>query len=116
MNKIPFSAGAGTALLAVCVVLCLNSASASTRAIRTGLQTSQGASPGADYPAPVEGDFLIHDFRFEDGENLPELRLHYRTIGALKRDVSGRASNAVIILHGTGGAGTQFLSKQFAGV
>jgi homoserine O-acetyltransferase len=69
-----------------------------------------------NYPAPVEGDHVVRDFQFESGEALPEVRLHYRTIGTLERDAAGRARNAVLILHGTGGAGTNFLSAQFAGV
>jgi homoserine O-acetyltransferase len=70
----------------------------------------------ADYPAPVEGDFVIQNFRFQNGEELPELRLHYRTIGTPMRDSAGVVRNAVLILHGTGGEGTQFLSAQYAGV
>ncbi len=63
-----------------------------------------------------EGDFLVHDFHFRSGESLPELRLHYTTLGAPERDASGRVTNAVVILHGTGGDGHQFLRPQFAGV
>lgn len=70
----------------------------------------------ADYPAPVQGDFILKDFRFESGEVLPELRLHYLTIGTPKQDASGLTSNAVLILHGTGGSGAGFLSNQYAGV
>ncbi len=66
-------------------------------------------------PAPVEGDFTIRDFRFESGETLPELKLHYRTLGTPGRDAAGMVRNAVLILHGTGGTGAQFLSRQFAG-
>ncbi len=66
--------------------------------------------------SPVEGDFSIRDFRFESGESLPELRLHYRTLGKPLRDAAGKVTNAVLIMHGTGGAGSQFLSRQFAGV
>jgi homoserine O-acetyltransferase len=69
----------------------------------------------ADYPAPTEGDFTIRDFRFTSGETLPELRLHYRTLGRPQRDAAGRVANAVLILHGTGGSGTQFLRPEFAG-
>jgi homoserine O-acetyltransferase/O-succinyltransferase len=65
---------------------------------------------------PAQGDFVIHNFKFESGETLPELRLHYRTLGTPRTDARGVVRNAVIILHGTGGAGTQFLSEQFAGV
>ncbi|MBK9707383.1 MAG: alpha/beta fold hydrolase [Acidobacteria bacterium] len=66
--------------------------------------------------SPAEGDFSIRDFRFESGETLPELRLHYRTLGKPVRDAAGKVTNAVLIMHGTGGAGSQFLSRQFAGV
>ena len=36
----------------------------------------------ADYPDPTDGDYVIRDFRFASGEVLPELRIHYRTLGA----------------------------------
>jgi homoserine O-acetyltransferase len=69
----------------------------------------------ADAPTPAEGDFVIRDFRFASGEMLPTLRIHYRTIGKLVRDGKGRARNAVLILHGTGGSGAQFMRADFAG-
>lgn len=68
----------------------------------------------AEYPAPKEGNFTIHDFKFKSGESLPELRLHYMTIGQPARDAQGRVTNAVLIMHGTGGSGKNFLSPQFA--
>jgi homoserine O-acetyltransferase len=64
----------------------------------------------------VQGDFIIRDFKFDSGETLPELRLHYRTLGTPKRDSSGIVRNAVLIMHGTGGSGSGFMSDQFAGV
>jgi homoserine O-acetyltransferase len=73
-------------------------------------------SLGATYPAPIEGDFVVRDFRFESGETLPELRLHYTTIGSPVRDASGVVQNAVLVLHGTGGSGRGFLSENFASV
>jgi homoserine O-acetyltransferase len=69
----------------------------------------------ADYPTPIEGDFVIRDFRFATGATLPELRLHYRTLGKPRRDAQGVVRNAVWIGHGTGGDGTQFLRAEFAG-
>jgi len=74
------------------------------------------AAPATAAPvvAPKEGDFVARDFRFRSGEVLPELRLHYTTLGEPKRDASGRVTNAVMVLHGTGGTGKQFLSPQFA--
>jgi homoserine O-acetyltransferase len=59
-----------------------------------------------------EADFRITSFRFESGETLPELKIHYRTLGKLQRDGKGHATNAVLILHGTGGAGTQFVGSK----
>ena len=67
-------------------------------------------------PAVQQGDYVAHDFHFRSGETLPELRLHYRTLGTPHRDAQGHVDNAVLILHGTGGAGTQFLAPYFAGV
>src|SRR6185295_12770009 len=69
----------------------------------------------ADYPAPTEGDYTIHDFKFASGETLPELRIHYRTIGTLKKDAKGKTSNVVLIMHGTTGSGAQFIRPEFAG-
>ena len=63
-----------------------------------------------------QGDYIAHNFKFGTGETLPELRLHYRTLGQPKRDANGHVSNAVLILHGTGGSGAQFLGPHFAGV
>jgi len=65
---------------------------------------------------PTEGDYVSHDFRFKSGETLPELRLHYITLGKPERDANGKVTNAVLILHGTGGSGRQFLAPQFADV
>jgi len=81
-----------------------------------GQPQSTAARPEVNYPAPVEGDYVIQNFRFRSGEQLPELKIHYRTIGEPKRDGAGGVNNAVLIMHGTGGAGTQFLSPPFAGV
>ena len=69
----------------------------------------------AQTPTVTEADFVIRDFRFNSGETLPALRMHYRTLGTPRRDASGRVRNAVIVLHGTSGTGAQFLSPQFAG-
>ena len=65
---------------------------------------------------PVEADYVAPNFHFKSGETLPELRLHYSTLGKAERDSAGKVKNAVLILHGTGGSGHQFLSPQFADV
>jgi homoserine O-acetyltransferase/O-succinyltransferase len=63
----------------------------------------------APFPAAVEGDYTIHNFKFHDGETLAELRLHYYAIG------NPSSPNAVLIMHGTGGTGRAFQSQQFGG-
>jgi homoserine O-acetyltransferase len=62
----------------------------------------------ADYPAPKEGSWVVRDFRFQSGETLPELRLHYTTVGA-------PGGEPVLILHGTTGSGSGMLTSAFAG-
>src|SRR5215467_13264192 len=69
-----------------------------------------------DYHNPDQGDFVVKDFQFKSGERLPEVRLHYYTLGKLQKDSTGRARNAVIVLHGTGGSGRQFVTDNFGGV
>ncbi|HEY6153633.1 MAG TPA: hypothetical protein VIW07_07845, partial [Candidatus Udaeobacter sp.] len=69
----------------------------------------------ADYPTPAEGDFTIRDFKFQSGETLPELRLHYRTLGKPEKDAEGKTTNAVLVMHGTTGSGAQFIRPEFAG-
>jgi len=66
-------------------------------------------------PAASEHDFVLRNFRFASGETLPELKLHYRTLGTPRRDSAGVVRNAVMILHGTGGSGAGFLSRTFGG-
>lgn len=66
---------------------------------------------------PVKrGDFTIRNFHFGDGETLTQLRIHYCTLGTPVRDASSKVRNAVLILHGTSGAGDNFLTDDFAGV
>src|SRR5690349_9821775 len=69
----------------------------------------------AEYPAPVEADYVIRNFKFSTGESLPELRIHYRTLGTPQKDAKGLVRNAVLIGHGTGGSGAQFIRPEFAG-
>jgi homoserine O-acetyltransferase len=58
---------------------------------------------------------VLRDFRFKSGEVLPELRIHYTTVGTPAKDSRGGVRNAVLILHGTTGSGRGFLSPTFAG-
>lgn len=70
----------------------------------------------AQTPAVTQADFSTRDFTFQSGEKLPELHQHYRTLGAPQRDSAGNVTNAVMVLHGTGGSGAQFLVPQFTGL
>ena len=77
--------------------------------------TASPARAQAPLPAPAEHDFVTRNFRFGSGETLPELNLHYRTLGTPRRDSAGVVRNAVMVLHGTGGSGAGFLSRTFGG-
>jgi homoserine O-acetyltransferase len=58
---------------------------------------------------PVQGDIVLKNFKFASGQSLPELKMHYRTLGQPMRGKDGKVNNAVLILHGTGGAGSNFV-------
>ena len=88
---------------ALCAALCVGSGTASAQATAAASRA-------------IESDYVVRDFHFESGENLPELRLHYTTLGKPRRDAQGKVDNAVLILHGTGGSGRSLLNEHFAGV
>lgn len=79
---------------------------------------ASAAAQAATVPAKTwptrEGDVVLKDFHFHDGESLSEVRIHYTTLGAPHRNAAGEIDNAVMVLHGTGGDGHQFLRPQFA--
>jgi homoserine O-acetyltransferase len=79
------------------------------------LLLSSSALSAADYPTPTERDVVLKDFKFTSGEQLPQLRIHCRTLGEPRRDAQGVVRNAVLILHGTTGTGGQFIRPEFAG-
>ena len=83
--------------------------------VALGLAIVVSPVQAADYPEATSGDFVARDFRFASGETLPKLRVHYRTLGAPRKGASGKVENAVLILHGTTGSGSQFLRPEFAG-
>ncbi len=103
-------------MLIVLATLALQAAAApatapvATAPVATGTTRSE---PATRWPMQ-EADFRIRDFRFANGQSLPELRIHYTTLGRPHRDAKGEIDNAVMVLHGTGGSGRQFLVPQFA--
>ena len=66
------------------------------------------AAKAADYPAPKQGEWIARDFKFHTGEVMPELRMHYTTVG----EPTGQP---VLVLHGTGGSANSMLTPDFAG-
>jgi homoserine O-acetyltransferase/O-succinyltransferase len=66
------------------------------------------AAAAADYPAPRQGDWIARDFKFHTGATMPELRLHYTTVG----EPTGQP---VLVLHGSGGDASRMLTAEFAG-
>ncbi len=78
------------------------------------LAASLATSAGAAVYSPAGGDFVLRDFRFQSGERLAELKMHYSTLGKPHRNASGQIDNAVLLLHGTGGDGLSFMRPRFA--
>src|SRR3954462_7050047 len=66
------------------------------------------AAFAADYPAPKQGDWIAKDFKFHTGETMPELKLHYTTVGK-------PTGQPVLVLHGSGGSAASMLTPTFAG-
>jgi homoserine O-acetyltransferase len=88
------------------IARCMTTAWLTTAAVAAHAQTS--------VPVPSEGDFIVRNFVFASGEMLPELRLHYRTVGTPRKDETGSITNGVLILHGTGDSGAGFVDPRFA--
>src|ERR671921_1779143 len=78
------------------------------------LVAAQTAAPPARTWPIREQDVILKNFRFRDGESLPQLKIHLTTLGQPHRNAAGQIDNAVMVLHGTGGDGKQFLRPQFA--
>src|SRR3954466_213294 len=80
----------------------------SPAALSAALALSSFTAMAADYPAPKQGDWIAKDFKFHTGEVMPELKLHYTTVG----EPTGKP---VLVLPGTGGSGASMLTPAFAG-
>jgi homoserine O-acetyltransferase/O-succinyltransferase len=82
----------------------------------TALSQGRGGGAPPNYPVAKEGDYIAQNYTFTTGETLPEVRIHYTTVGTPVKDANGMVLNAVIVMHGTGGSGRGFLSATFGGV
>ena len=96
--------------MALVWVLMLYAVAASAQAMSGSAQ-----APAASWPVK-DGTYVIKDFRFGSGEVLPELKLHYLTLGTPHRNAAGHVDNAVLLLHGTGGSAHSLLVPQFSSV
>ena len=79
------------------------------------LFSATASAQPAPFPSPVEADFIARDFAFNSGERMAEVKIHYRTVGTPRKDADGVVRNGVLILHGTGGSGSGFLSATYGG-
>ena len=80
----------------------------SSAALAAAFALTSLTAVAADYPAPKQGQWIAKDFKFHTGDTMPELRLHYTTIG----EPTGQP---VLVLHGPGGSATSMLTPAFAG-
>jgi len=97
--------------------MLLYSLSAASQTSSTSQAGKSNTTPAqaATWPA-VDGTVLLPNFRFGTGESLPQLKLHYLTLGTPHRNTSGRVDNAVLLLHGTGGNAHSLLNPLFSNV
>lgn len=79
------------------------------------LSLAAAGLPVLAHAQPRGGDFVLPSYTFADGKTLQQVKLHYTTLGSPRRDAQGRTTNAVLVLHGTGGNGAGFLGAGFAG-
>jgi homoserine O-acetyltransferase len=67
-----------------------------------------------NWPNYQEADFILKDYRFSDGKVLPELKLHYRTMGVPQKNAAGKIVNGVLLLQGNTGTGENWLRPSLA--
>ncbi len=75
---------------------------------------AHAAAEHHQWPNYREGDFVVRNYVFRSGETLPELKLHYRTLGTAKRDAAGKIVNGVLLLQGNTGTGANWLRPSLA--
>ena len=90
---------------------CLAACAASLLALGLGGAHAKDVAPARTF----DGYYVLHDFHFASGESLPELRIHYTALGQPHKDARGHVTNAVLVLHGTGGSGNSLINERFSG-
>jgi homoserine O-acetyltransferase len=107
---------------ACCLVLCagallgVGGPRSSVQAAATAQVAAAQVAAAAPPANKSEGDYVVANFHFASGETLPEVRLHYISLGRIHRNAQGHVDNAVLIVHGTGGSGRSLMVDRFAGV
>jgi homoserine O-acetyltransferase/O-succinyltransferase len=85
-----------------------------TRFLLVALFASVSASAQTSHWHTQDGNYVIKNFHFGSGESIPELKLHYLTLGKPHRNAAGHTDNAILLLHGTGGSAHSLLSPVFS--
>jgi homoserine O-acetyltransferase/O-succinyltransferase len=80
------------------------------------MATDAQTSPAPNHWPTQDGNYVVKDFHFGSGESLPELKLHYITLGKPHRDAAGHTDNAILLLHGTGGNAHSLMNPAFSDV
>jgi len=101
-------------MIASCLMLC-TAALCQTMSLSPANQAPAPAAQPSKWPA-VDGTVVLPNFRFGNGEMLPELKLHYLTLGTPHRNAAGHVDNAVLLLHGTGGNAHSLMNPLFSDV
>ena len=99
-------------LFAALLAICTSIAPAQTM---SAPQSAAQSRPQISWPTQ-DGWVTLPNFKFGSGESLPELKLHYLTLGSPHRNAQGRVDNAVLLLHGTGGNAHTLLNPIFSNV
>lgn len=112
---------AAVIILSTGVPAALGESTGQTTGLVTGQGTGQTAAQATSqtsgqttWPNQREADFVLKDFRFSSGETLPELRIHYLTLGTPRRNAAGAIINGVVLLHGTSGTSRSWLIPSLA--
>ncbi len=83
-------------------------------ALLTATFPALAQEPSAHWPGYREGDYVVTHYAFSSGETMPEVKLHYRTIGSAQRNAAGQVVNAVLLLQGNNGTGANWFRASLA--
>jgi homoserine O-acetyltransferase len=102
-------------ILIATLILLSVAASSQTNSPAPAVAPTPVSAPAVNWPT-ADGTTILPSFRFGTGETLPQLKLHYLTLGTPHRNAAGHVDNAVLLLHGTGGSAHSLLNPIFSNV